>query len=140
MSNVDIYVPLVLQRADLFLAAGLFLECLDVGRSVGGWLLFLFFTFFSLFAIISSGSGIDDGYRRSVLELQLTVKTTSRKFYKIISLLLSHSRIQKFKLHVFLEDREVERGGSDVKYCTVHTRCGGRTRMITDSTTTLNKR
>ena len=27
-SNVDFYVPLVLKRADLFLAADLFLECL----------------------------------------------------------------------------------------------------------------
>ena len=28
-SNVDFYVPLVLKRADLFLAADLFLECLE---------------------------------------------------------------------------------------------------------------
>ena len=29
-SNVDFYVPLVLKRADLFLAADLFLECLEL--------------------------------------------------------------------------------------------------------------
>ena len=29
-SNVDFYVPLVLKRADLFLAADLFLECLEM--------------------------------------------------------------------------------------------------------------
>ena len=29
-SNVDFYAPLVLKRADLFLAADLFLECLDL--------------------------------------------------------------------------------------------------------------
>ena len=33
-SNVDFYVPLVLKRADLFLAADLFLECLDLRRTI----------------------------------------------------------------------------------------------------------
>ena len=31
-SNVDFYVPLVLKRADLFLAADLFLECLELEK------------------------------------------------------------------------------------------------------------
>ena len=34
-SNVDFYVPLVLKRADLFLAADLFLECLDLLMGTG---------------------------------------------------------------------------------------------------------
>ena len=32
-SNVAFYVPLVLKRADLFLAADLFLECLEALKS-----------------------------------------------------------------------------------------------------------
>lgn len=96
---------------------------MSVGRSAGGC-----YFFHPLFSFCNNLLRVWDRRRLSQecsagTQLQLTLKTTSRKFYKIISLLLSHSRIQKFKLHVFLEDREeVERGGgSDVKYCTEHT-------------------
>ena len=86
-SNVDFYVPLVLKRADLFLAADLFLECLDLYQSKS-----ILFQMMSTPIFSSEKDDHDDKYDKFRSEeetMRTSISTRKLIFYTFLASLVA---------------------------------------------------